>query len=354
MKAADLARALAPFKLLASRAAMQPQHRSLQITPEVVRGASSFGLLEQRLALGNTEEFCVDAATFLAVVDSLPGSGEVELTAVNNVVHWRCGQAKGKLAQVAVEAMPTIPERRRRRGWKVPAEFARNLSLGALSCHTPALSAVGMYGVVIRQRPDGCDICASDDTTVSASQWQHEIAGAPATMTFIPDAIDLLAQVIDRDGQGVIECEDDGLWYRDDNRRCLIRQVPPLSKDIGEVRDKYRAEAVPVELPKEPVRAFIRRATALAESKRHTYVDFGVVEGRLMLAFEEGTAQAEEYYLVDDPNLPDLEPVKLNALRVARALGHASYIALDYAKQGVVVLRHDDPDFTYLVAARPK
>ena len=65
--------------------------------------------------------------------------------------------------------------------------------------------------------------------------------------------------------------------------------MPPLKQDVDSALEAIREAEMAVELSRERVTAFIKRADALAESKRSVYVLVGASKGQLSLAFMEGT-----------------------------------------------------------------
>ena len=162
----------------------------------------------------------------------------------------------------------------------------------------------------------------------------------------------MLCSIIDTK-DGVLFVDDDSMFYEDKLRSLFIKQVPKLSRDIGETLDKFSGGDVIAKLPPDRVLAFIKRATALAEQRKQTYVAIGVEDGRLTLSFDEGTASSDEWCLVEGLN-DDLtiEPIKVEALRIARALEHSDELVLDHIERHALVLRGSDPEFHYLVSGR--
>ena len=59
----------------------------------------------------------------------------------------------------------------------------------------------------------------------------------------------------------------------------------PLKQDVDSALEAFREAEMAVELPRERVTAFIKRADALAESKRSVYVTLRVSKGQLSLSF---------------------------------------------------------------------
>lgn len=350
----QLQAALAPFNLLVSRNALNPIYRAIEIGPDGIRACISWGIIELPLPMIQTNPVYVDRATFLAVVKSLPKDRDFTLTEDGTSLVWTCGNARGRLALMAAMPMPAID-------WTgieyitVPLGLAKAMELGSIACHTTALAAIGMFGIVIDQRGTLC-VCSTDNTSMSTALVEgavlpgyHGLPGAADVSTLPPDGVELLSKVIQPGG--VIGFDDKAWYYADDTTYCKIVLLPPMKSDTLTVREKYLDANIVVVLPRAAIEAFIKRANALAEVKRNATVNLSTVDRRLVLRFNEGSSTTEEYFLVDSlVELPPMPEISLNATKLARALAHVDEVALDHIERGVLLFR--GPGFDYLLCGK--
>jgi hypothetical protein len=342
---------LSPFRILCNRHALSPVYRSLELSPSKVVGAASYGILEVNLKLGLTDTIYIDAVTFLAVIDSLPQEEEFVLLHDQGVLNWTCGSAKGKLALVAIEDMPKISRVPRRPAWAPPALLGPALERGALSCGSNTLASVGLHGIVLDNRL-GLTILSSDNTTLAACKLPGgPIPNAPDIMTIAPDAAALLAQVLGAEGR--LECDETSLFYYDGGCKLLLKQVAPLKHDLAAVLKNFSESKIVAPIPEDRISFFLKRAAALSESRKHSYVTLHAMAGQLALSFTENAAASEEYYLVDGLDVGEGLRIVLDAAKLARALAHVSDVTLDYVGRGCVIFRGKEPDFMYMIGGKP-
>ena len=352
MLSSNLATLLRPYRLLANKHALSPIYRCLQFTPGKILGCSASTVLETKCDHGLAETICVDATAFLTILSSLPEAKEVTFSVTDGVLHWVCGPAKGRLASLAVDDMPTITRRAIRGAHKPSAAFAKALQLGAISCDSNSLLSVGMYGIVIDNRGP-LIIHSSDNVTVSVCTVGDVKLPAPDIMTLAPGPAELLAMLIMPD-DSTIEFTDDTIFYVDKYCKAILKCVPPLKYDALSTVKEYAQADTTALIPPDLIGGFIKRATALAENKRHTYIALQASNGKLSLEFSEGLSSADEFYLVEDLIVPDLDPIDLDASKLTRAMQHITEIVLDHVERGVIILQGKSPDFKYLIAGRAK
>jgi hypothetical protein len=351
MKVAQLQGLLAPFKTLSNPKSLATKNKALYLSPTLVRGCSSYGILEAgvELALPAGEECFVDAQTFLSVLASLPDGGTLELALQAGALCWQAGSAKGKLAVLDVQDMPVIEgEPEFDIAYEVTAEFIKALDCGALSCNDESLANVGMYGVVINNI-DFPSIGTSDNTTISFCPFGDEVLEQfPESICLPPKGTNILSSIVRK--EGIIWFGDETFNYADENYRFLMRSIPPLKHDIRGMVERFCGGDIIVPIPPDRVQAFIRRATALAETKKSTYVSLGAAEGHLFLSFSEGVSESDEFYLIDEMELPDMPAVRLDANKLARALSEAQEVVMDFMDKKVVVLTNTKTFFQYIIS----
>lgn len=354
MRSNELVTALAPFAQLANKHALSPTYRSVQITPDCIRGWSSYGMMEAAVSLGVDATFALSAEVFYAVARSLPEAEEVTLKVNGGVLHWSCGAADGKLALLAEEIKALTIERPKTRGksWKVPDDFLEALRLGSLSCGNQSLASLGIYGIVIDNRGELL-VTSTDDITISSCIAGESVKVFPAMTTLSQEAVAMLVTVVGFGDDGAtLEIDDKDIYCASGVLKLLLKPISALKQDIKALRDNFEAEEVTITIPHDRIAAFIKRAGALAESKAHTYVMLEVAEGAMKLAFVEGSAATDEYYLVEGLDAGDLPPIKIDAARLARVLAHTDRLVLDHLDKSVLILRGDKPSFSYMIAGR--
>jgi len=364
MKSNTLATMLAPFAILANKHAMSPVYKALEVAPDMIRGCSPWGILEVAIEIGTNETFWIDAAPFIGVIKTLPAK-EIEFSQTGSTLTWRCGDATGKLALLAKLDIPIFEFEDPGNNPNVDKIFPQALQLGSLSASRDVgLSSAGVSGVALTCKPFEEDptgeiytvyIASSDNVTMSVSSTL--IAGAsdwPETIVISTEAAAMLAMILGKssesNGAHLIMQEKQVIAYANDYR-LMIRLAPPMKHNIRDLSLNYTHENIVAKLPSEAVKRFVARATALAEAKTHTHVTLSASNGRLLLSFAEGTITSDEQYELTDLTITDDYPdVRLDALRLARALAHADQIALDALDKGVITLfSSDDPEFSYLI-----
>jgi hypothetical protein len=358
MKSTDLVRALAPLALLANRHALSPAYRAMQITATSVRACASYGVIELAIELPianqSADPVYIDTGSFVAVLKSLPAE-DVSFDLAGGVLAWTCGNAKGKLATTAIKEYPVLGYviEEVRAPYEPTDEFYQALELGGLSCTNVALTSAGMYGIVLDNR-DSLTVFSSDNVTVSAAEAGASLTDAPEMLTFTPDAVALLRACIAY-GEDVPRLYFGAADIVLDSGplRAVIKQVPPLKHDFRKLLGQYLSADTIAMIPPDRINSFIKRAGALAEAKQSMTVFLGASGGHLYLAFEEGIASSEEFYLVDDVQVPDIAPIQIDSARLARALSNVDYVVLDYAERGVLIFGGArEISFSYLLAGR--
>lgn len=345
----DLKDRLAPFKLLISRSALNPIYRAIEIGPDEIRACTSWGILEVGVELGFSDTLHVDRAAFLAIVQSLPKGHQMVLSRDETSLLWSCGNARGKLALMPEISMPWIE-------WPqtdllpFPIELAKAMELGSIACHTTALTALGMFGIVFDQR-EGLAVSSTDNTSLSTGLLQSPLLPAlPDISTLPPDGVELLYTIMKK---GALLGSDEKAWYYVDAvTRCKIGLLPAMKSDIQSVRAKYTSEEIVVPIPHEALDRFIKRANALAEIKRGATVRFSIVNGYLQVSFKEGTSTTDEFFLIEQSAVPDMPEIILSASKTARALAHVQWVVLDHVDRSVLLFRGHAPEFDYLLCGK--
>jgi hypothetical protein len=348
MKASELSKVLTPFKHLVDPKAIDPLFRTLELTANRVYGQSIYAQLDTAAAIGVSEPCFVDGTTFISVVESMPGDSDIVFKAMPNGLGWKCGNASGTLNQLPAATLDKNSNRRGKNVWKVNESFTKALGIGAIACNKNMAQA-NMFGVVLNNSLGV--IGSSDSTTIARASFDN--TGAPTFDTTLSlAATELLESAAIAEG-GSIEYTDKGLMYRDATTNLLVATIDPLKYDIIEMANTYPVPGkITTGIPRDLVASFIKRAAAMAEIKQYTYVTMSGEKGRISLSFAEGASSTDEYYMVAGSKLPNLPPIKLDAMRLARALSQADDMVLDYLDKNVLVLVNKAETFRYIVAGR--
>jgi hypothetical protein len=350
MRSDDLAKQLAPFRLVASRTAHSPEFRAIELAPDHVTACASFGLISAAIEIGITDTVYADASVFLATIRSLPHDKPVVLSSEGGVLSWTCGQARGRLALLPKPDMPSVPDFSPGiEPTPTTGELARALDLGSVSCDEAMQAIANTYGVVLDNR-NGTTAYSTDNTTLSAYDLGDMFYDVPPLVPLPPHGAALLAGVIE-DG-GLIEINSNTVIYHDEHTSCAVRQIKPLSVDIGSLRQQYADLDAITAIPRDQINTFIRRVTALTESRHDARVAVGVTDGKVTLDFSEGSIASDEYFELSDElqGFPDMPPISVPAVKMARALNDCNEIALNHLDRGVIALRGGP--FCYLVSGR--
>lgn len=360
MKSSDLKTALAPFNKIMSRKATSTIYKSIELGNGVVRACAAYGILEANLSIAPimetlSQSVFVDAATFLTVINSSLPNEEFIIDIDETSLIWSCQRARGRLALInSVEEMPSIDFSGIQFS-TFPEDLVRGLELGSISCDNAAISAIGMYGIVIYN--PGIFICSTDNVTLSSATVVGELLGAPAVSTLPPEGVELLIDIMDAEAQrpvksgGVIGFDAKAWYYADERRICKISMFPPLKSDVINVLFQYKDDTVFAPIPADSINKFVKRATALAEVRKNATVGVAASNGRLTLSFKEGASTADEDFLIAEfDGLPDMPEITLSATKVARALTHAKEIIMDHMERGIVLFRGYQPDFDYVIS----
>ena len=349
MKSSELCALLRPYKAVINPRALSPASRVIEIGPKL-RANCDWACIESRYGAEHAPVF-VDGASFIATIESLNNDDEFIDTLSENVLEWRCGRAAGKFALIPDIEMAAY-SRRVKQPWATSENFKKVLQLGMLSAGSSALATVGLFGVSIALANERISVMASDNMTLSYSECAAAKLSGPPIVTLTPEGTDLLALLMQADT--TIELDTQAVHIASALYKARINQIDPIRSKISETLQTFQSASVKVKLPRERIAAFVKRASALAEAKRHTAVWIGATKGKLTTSFSEGIATTEEDYLIDDLDIPDLAPVQVDASKFARALSGSEFLILDHIKKHVLVLHSDKPQFRYLISARPK
>jgi hypothetical protein len=350
MKSTDLAKLLSPFKRLVDIRAIDPVYRTLELTADKIYGQSLYAQLDVSAEIGVDKPCFVDGNTFVSVVESMPADTDMTFKVTQNALEWKCGNASGKLAQLQSVIINKNSIRRSKTAWKINGSFIGSLSRGSISCDK-TMAPANLYGVVVSNEHGV--VASSDGTTVAWSSFVRDHIDGPASVTLSQAATELLVSAISEEGSA--DYTDRGITYRDKSTNLLVAVNDPLAHDIISKANDYPPEGSFItEIPRGLITSFVRRAAAMAEIKQHTYVTLSADKGRVSLSFAEGAASTDEYYMMAESKKmkSSMPPIKLDAMRMARALSYSDHMVLDYLTDNILVLASKDKSFRYVIAGR--
>jgi len=381
MKSTELAKILAPFGLLANKHAMSLVYKTLEITADTIRGCAPWGILEVSAEIGIKDTVYIDATQFVNMVKTLPVA-EITFEQTATTLSWECrsetASAEGKFALLGKVDIPTHDwEATATEKANTAAEFIEALQLGALCARRDiSMASSGVNGVSLtwEEADDKTHeglvyITSSDNITMSVATTVIDGAAHwPSNIVINTDAATMLGTILSipakQEGSkddakpttgAFLDIQEKCIiaYTGDLNFRLMVRATQPFQHDILALTKEFPREEITTKMPTDTVKRFIARATGAAEAKAHTQVGIMASSKGLRLSFSEGTVASAEDYKLTDLTLPDDFPViRLDALKLARALGHADMLALDAFDRGVLSLftsKGRAPEFAYLI-----
>lgn len=350
MLVTELNQKLDCFGMLINPKALSINYRALQLSPTHARACSAFGALETEIDLGLDKEIYIDGSAFLQVIKSLP-SAQLELSVSDQSLNWKCGAARGQLALLSdtIEiARPELPKRALLA--EVGDNFGKALELAALACGSTALLSIGLYGILLDNESALVGF-ASDNSTMSSARLGDKIKNAPEKCYLSPDAARLVSMLASKNKTRIFIEGEASLYVVAAGTKLVVKQVPPLKFDIKSGISAFREQQLKIDLNRDVVSSFIRRAEALAEEKGKATVAISVEDGAVKLSFAEGKSSSEEYYLAEGGPKGSVGPITVDSRRLARALSNAASVIFDYVSKEVLVLRGAN-DFVFVIAGK--
>ena len=347
MKSTELRQRMAPLQHF--KPTSEISQSVVAVSAEHVRCQSGFGYIDITVPLGGSglSETLVNTAAFLGVVNSLP-DGEVHFSVAGHALAWKCGNAKGKLAPVPTEP-PHAPQFPKDPGVKVPEDFATALKLGALSCVKHRLGINGMNGVVIDSRHGPTTIMSCDRLTVSAAQMKSRLPVGGEVMYFGPQGAGCLADLVETGGRLYADKQGHA-YYRGPSVVAKILSVDAFQEDLWAIYSDHQG-TTSAALDPDRLKAFIRRAEALASEQMLVTVTMTIRDRRIVFAFEDAQQETEEFYILEGPEMPDTKPAFVAGSRMLKALAHVDSVMVDEIARHTIVLRGKKAGFYYIVGA---
>lgn len=344
MKTSELSEVLSIFSGVCKKNALTEEYRCLLLSPNSIRGAAPFGVVEASIELPITEPVFVDGEKFISLVKTLPDT-ELELIARKSSLQWKCGSTKGQFALKSAKK-PKELELPSAKEFEAPEGFSEALTLAATSCDSPALVAMGLYGIVVEQTDSGLIGYSSNNRTVSSAVLGPETdLGDPLTLS--PDAVRLIA-LASREEGAVISTGEGLVGVQTENLKLLLRQVAPLKQNVRHTIERFAGEEKKVALQRGPISEFLRRVDILAEQRGQSRITLTIEKGQTLLTFQDGAFASDAGY-ENEGNEDMEEAAKIDAKDFSGIIGKVDSIIFDHVSDGAVVLASGDGKFRYII-----
>lgn len=304
----------------------------------------------------------VPAKRFLAILKALP-EGEVSVEALeNHWVHIKGGKARFKLAGVAPESFPVLPQIRHG-----GAEGAEKPTAGPLQFPASAFgeairkvafaisreeSRYTLNGALLIVRPDGIALVATDGHRLATADAKFQIQDCREIRTLVPkNALGVLAALIDKRGEAetVGFAQDEShLFFSLGARQLISRRLTgqfPNYEAVLPVDNKSRATVDAAALGRA-----VQRVALLADERAHA-IKLELSKGKIRLS-AAGGAWGEAQETVDAEYDGEDIAIGFNFLYLQGFLGVASgkvTLALKDESSAVELTSDGDAGYRYVL-----
>lgn len=347
-----LVKSLLPIMKLVSRcsntASLTNLYHSVELGPDAIRAISEFANIEFWTAeLGLKETVLLDTSSVLAVIQSLPASGDLILTKKDTKVEWSCGQAKGHWNLVATDNIipklthDTFP-------WEPDETFPTALLLASSACQAAAVS-VGLYGITIEPNGDKVYFRSSNSISLSSSSIPKGAFPSEA-VTIRPPVPHIIASIM-ATGKCIFDINEDGIYVFGDKLTAHLPLGEKLEHDLKEIASRYENATQTTTVDTQAIRKFIARARALTDKNVNFEINLSVDKGRISLQHSGIASSTEEFFVAT--GLPEdlkYESIPLPADMLLLPLASVENFVLDYLDTKCLVLKGTKPDFTYVLS----
>jgi hypothetical protein len=324
-------------------------YRAVELTQTSIKACSEYGnihILAQE-DCGIQKAVLLEAAALQAVVNSLPQSDDITFEEKENKVNWKCGSAKGSLNHVVSDY--NVPQINHDKFPWTPAEdFSNALLLASCACQAAAVS-LGLYGVAVE--PIDGDLYLMSSNTITLAATKIVRGDFPdRKITIRPPVPSIIATLLASCPNCTLDVCDDGIFIVGD---WLMAQLPlgqPLEHNLKELADKYSEAKEVAGINTAAVKKFLTRARNLTEKQLNFTVSLKVEEGNLVLTHQGISSASEEWFLAEGlPKTTNYKPITLAADLLVIPLEFIQTVVLDYIKDDQIVLKGDNPKFSYII-----
>jgi len=351
VKVEEIQKAAKVVSRVASQNSITHLSRCLEIGPVAIRGYSEVGNVEYGVDIPDLKSAClVNAAAFLAIINSFDPGAELSLELKGDRIAWKCGSAKGHLTLVVLnDRIPVITYNNY--PWEPPKEFADALDLASSACQAMTVS-VGLYGVVL-EKNEGMLRVASSNAMSLASAWVplNSYPGRDK-VTLRPPVPSIIADLLRAAGDSpMMDITSSGVYVLGTNLVAHLPLSAPLSYDLDPILARYTEANHVAKINSGAVQKFLGRSKALADKGTPFLVTIRITEGQIVLEQSSVAAASEQYFLADGLGVgtKEFSSVALSGELMATSLGHIQEVVLDYLEGNTLVFRGTEPKFKHVI-----
>jgi len=349
LKVADLFAVTKLASRISNASSLTPLYRSIELSKEMLRCCSEFGNLSIAVSdTGLTSPVLLDGTAVLAITNSLPGDAEITLAPQENKVNWKCGNVKGTLNIVFSEH--SIPELNHENyPWTPSADLANALVLASSAVAASAVS-IGLYGIQLEVDNETLWLISSN--SVSLASVKIPKGSFPVDkITIRPPVPGVLATFLTTCPNCVVDITEQGIFVQGDWLKAHLPVSIPLEHDLKKIVAEYPLATQTALINNAAVKLFVNRARALSDKNAFFTVGICIEEGKLILRHASIASTTEEVFLCENLDEKLTYPLaSLPADLLAVSLGHVKTAVFDYLGTSRLILKGDNPDFTYIIS----
>lgn len=323
-------------------------YRSVELSDRSIRVCSEFGNIHILYETGVKNSILLDCQALLAITQSLPGDADIILQEETNRVKWTCGDARGHLNFIQTD--DKIPQINHDNfPWTPPQDFSNAILLASSACQAAAVS-IGLYGISVE--PDGDKLRFLSSNSISLAATSIVKDGYPGSkVTIRPPVPVIISALLSACQDCTLDITDNGIFIIGSWLMAHLPLGTSLEHDLKSLADKYTKSDIKASVNVEAVKKFINRARNLTDSKSNFTVSLKVENGKLILTHEAIGSSTEEWFLAEGlPPTANYQSVVLPADLLLLPLGFIQHVVLDYISDQQLVLRGENPQFTYVIS----
>lgn len=349
MKTSDLAGVCRIVSRISNPGSLTSLYRAVELGPDNFRACSEFGNISIATdATGLDKPVLLDCSSVMSVALSLPQNSEITLTQKDSKVSWKCESAKGHWN--TVQSDHSIPEINHQKfPWIPTPGLGDALNLASCACQAAAVS-LGLYGIV--GVVDGDKLRFMSTNTTSLAEAVVDKGTFPGTkITLRPPVPSIIAALIGACPDSKLDVTEKEIFIEGSWLRALLPLSTNITIDLKSMADKFKSATQTAKVNSGAVKRFITRARSLSDRHTSFTVSLSVKEGKMSLSHSGIASSAEEFFVAEglDPKI-GYDSVALPADLMLIALSFVDTIIFDYLPDQRIVLRGDNPSFTYIVA----
>lgn len=338
---------------ISNQSSLTPLYQSIELGPTSARCCSEFGNIAIVLdATGLTEPCLINTAAVRAVASTLPSDANIELVKQDNRVKWKAGNAKGQWNLVGSDhdiptldhsAYPWTPDAR---------SLSAGLRLASSACQAAAVS-VGLYGIVLEPVGDKLHLMSSN--SISLAKATIDKGSFPTgKITIRPPVPGIIAALIETCPNCKLDITTDGIFISGDWLSAHLPVSVDLEHDLLAIAEPFTDATQFAQINADSVRKFITRARSLTDRNTTFTVHVKVEEGKLVLEHKSMASSTEEYFLCEglDASL-NYATAELPADMLLLPLQFVNRAVFDYMGAQQLILKGDNPEFTYILSGGP-